>query len=74
MSDNASVDNNWPPTIALPQYIVDQGISDVPRLVPPLVLIIFLENNHVKWLAGMLFGQLQTRDGRPSPANNPVVC
>lgn len=53
-SDNAAVGRNWLCSVALPQYIVDQGLADV-------VLIVFLENNHGKWLADMLFGQLQTK-------------
>ena len=50
VSDNASVRKNWLTTVALLQYISDQGLADV-------VLIIFMENNHRKWLAGMLYGK-----------------
>lgn len=57
VSDNAAVGKNWLTTVALPQYIVDQGLADV-------VVIVYLENNHGKWLADMLFGQLQTRRKR----------
>lgn len=53
ISGNASVGKNWLTTIALPQYMVDQGLADV-------VLIVFMENNHGNWLADMLFGQFQT--------------
>ena len=54
MSDNVSVGKNWLSVIALPQYIVDQGLADI-------VMVVFLENSNAKWLADMLFGQLQTR-------------
>lgn len=57
VSNNASVDKNWLCTVVLPQYIVDQGFADA-------ALIIFLRNNHGKWLADMLFGQLQSRRKR----------
>lgn len=57
VSDCASVGRNWLTTVCLPQYLVHQGLADV-------VLIIFLENNHGKWLADMLFGQLQKRRKR----------
>lgn len=40
--------------VALPRYFVDQGLAEI-------VVVVFLENNHGKWLADMLFGQLQTR-------------
>lgn len=54
VSDNAAVGKNWLSTIALPQYLADQGLAET-------VIIVFLENSHGKWLADMLFGQLQTR-------------
>ena len=54
VSDNASVGKNWLSTVVFPQYLVDQGLADI-------VLIVFLENNHGKWLADMLFGQFQIR-------------
>ena len=54
VSDNAAVGKNWITTVALPQYFVDQGLADI-------VLVVYLENNHGKWLADMLFGQLQIR-------------
>lgn len=57
VSDNASVRKNWLCTVPLPQYIVDQGFSDI-------AVVIFLENNHGKWLADKLFGQLQSRRKR----------
>lgn len=57
VSDNAAVGKNWLTTIALPQYMVDQGLADV-------VVIVYLENNHGKWLADMMFGQLQIRRRR----------
>lgn len=57
VSDKASVGKNWLTTITLPQYFVDQGLADI-------VVIVFLENNHGKWLADMLFGQVQTRRKR----------
>lgn len=57
LSDNASVGKNWLTTVALPQYLVDQGLAEV-------VLVIFLENNHGKYLADMLFGQFQSRRRR----------
>lgn len=57
VSDNASVGKNWLTTIALPQYIVDQGLADV-------VVMIFLENNQCKWLTDMVFGELQIRRRR----------
>ena len=44
-------------TIALPQNMVDQGLAEI-------VLLIFLENNHGKYLADMLFGQFQSRKRR----------
>lgn len=57
VSDNASVGKNWLTTISLPQYIVDQGLADV-------AIVVFLENNHGKFLVDMLFGQVQTRRKR----------
>lgn len=57
VSDNAAVGKNWQTTVALPQYIVDQGLAEI-------VLVVFLENNHGKWLADMLFGQFQSRRKR----------
>lgn len=57
VSDNASVGKNWVTSVALPQYFVDQGLCDI-------AMVVFLENNHGKWLADMLFGQLQTRRKR----------
>lgn len=54
VSDNASVGKNWAVAVALPQYIVDQGIAKA-------CLMVFLENNHGKWLCDQYFGQLQTR-------------
>lgn len=57
VSDNASVGKNWLTTVALPQYLVDQGLADI-------VIVVYLENNHGKWLADMLFGQWQTRRKR----------
>ena len=54
VSDNASVGKNWLSAVALPQYFVDQGLADI-------VLVVFLENNHGKWLADMIFGQFQIR-------------
>lgn len=49
VSYNAAVGRNWLSTIALPQYILDQGFADI-------VIIVYLENNHGKWLADILFG------------------
>lgn len=57
VSDNASVGKNWLTTVAMPQYFVDQGLAEI-------VIVLFLENNHGKWLADMLFGQLQIRRQR----------
>lgn len=57
MSDNASVGKNWVTCVALPQDIVDQGLAKI-------VIVVFLENNHGKYLADMLFGQLQIRRKR----------
>ena len=57
ISDIAAVGKNWITTIALPQHIVDQGLAED-------VLVIFLENNHGKYLADMLFGQFQSRRRR----------
>lgn len=57
VSDHAAVGKNWLTTIALPQYMVDQGLAEI-------VLIVFLENNHGKWLCDMLFGQFQSRRRR----------
>ena len=54
VSDNASVGKNWLTATALPQCFVDQGLCNI-------FLMIYLENNHGKRLADMLFGQLQTR-------------
>lgn len=48
---------NWLTTIALSQYMVDEGLADI-------VVVVYLENNHRKWLADMLFRQLQTRRKR----------
>ncbi len=44
-------------TVCLPQDIVDQGLCDI-------VLTIFFENNHGKYIADQLFGQLQRRRQR----------
>ena len=52
VSDNAAVGRNWVTTFALRQYFVDQGLADI-------VLMVYLENNHDKWLADTLLGQLQ---------------
>ena len=57
VSDNAAVGKNWLTTVAFPQYVVDQGLAEI-------VVMAFLENNHGKWLADMLFGQFQTRRKR----------
>lgn len=57
ISDNASVGKNWLTTVAMPQYFVDQGLCDV-------MLVLFLENNHGKYLADMIFGQFSTRRRR----------
>ena len=54
VSDNASVGKNWLSSIVLPQYMVDQGLADI-------IIVVFLENNHGKWLADMLYGHWQTR-------------
>ena len=57
VSDNASVGKNWLSTVTLPKYLVDQGLAEID-------LVIFFENNHGKWLADMLFGQLQAKSKR----------
>lgn len=57
ISDNASVGKNWITTVALPHYMVDQGLAEV-------VIQVFLENNHGKYLADMLFGHFQLRRRR----------
>lgn len=57
VSDNASVGKNWMTTVALPQYLVDQGLATI-------CMVIYLENNHGKWLCDMLFGQFQSRRRR----------
>lgn len=57
VSDNAAVVKNWLTTVALPQYIVDQGLAEA-------VIVIYLENDYGKWLIDMLFGQMQTRKKR----------
>lgn len=54
VSDNAPVGKNWMTTIALPQYLVDQGLAKI-------AIIVYLEKNHGKWLADMLLGQFQTK-------------
>lgn len=54
VSDNGSVGKNWLSTVVFSQYLVDQGLVDI-------VVMVFLENNHGKWLADMLFGHFQIR-------------
>lgn len=57
VADNASVGKSLVTCIALPQYVVDQGLALLCRVV-------YLENNHGKFLCNMLFGQFQTKRRR----------
>lgn len=57
VSDYTSVGKNWLNVVSLPQYFADQGLAAI-------VLVVFLEKNHGKYLADMLLGQLQSRRRR----------
>ena len=57
VSDCASVGRNWCMSVAFPQYIVDQGLASI-------VLVVFLENNHGKFHADLLFGHFQRRSNQ----------
>lgn len=57
VSDNAAVGNSCVKTVSFPQYYVDQGLAEV-------FIMIFLENNHGKYAADMLFGQFRTKNSK----------